>query len=172
MRTFFILFIVCSFHAGLAAPCPPLENDLVRAKTIYIGRLISHDDENALSFEVTSVLRGKADEKTILTREECPKMTGGALYLLISQGDNRYGKPRNVVGRPMECQGVWCGWLILPVATVNNQQFVERIYSFVNGEPYSDGSGGLKMERVISLIEKFPYNPHVNDDIPHTAAIK
>jgi hypothetical protein len=150
-----------------AAPAPPLEGDLSRAETVLIGRLISKPDATHFIFQVGTVLRGRAEATMTLAFDEGgADASVGSLCLLVSQGDDHYGRPRPVVGRPMDSQGAWRGWLELPISTADGHQFVETVYSFADGQPFSDGSLAspkLSIERVKSLIDRYPYNPCIHD---------
>jgi len=51
--------------------------------------------------------------------------------------------------------------------TTDGHEFVERILSFADGQPFSDGTPSnpkLSIERVKSLIKRFPYNPGSNGE--------
>ncbi len=161
-------FSLLCFHAAYAGPPPPIEDLLQRAETVCLARVVSIKGE-VITFSTTASLRGKTDSSFALTVEKpAPEFTRDTEWLLISQGDRRYGPPRAVVGRAMEGQGVWRGWVPLAIFRVGGKVYVGTIYSSIDGPPYFDKAPdgthtGLTLERVKQLLRRFRYNPHVND---------
>ena len=151
---------------GLAAPDPPFEALLLRAKNVLIVSVISTDGPT-ISFQIDSVLRGNATRQLTLSSDIYDDFKKGSKWILLSQGDNRFGEPREVLGRPMEGQGVWCGWTPLPLFTVGGNTYAGRIFALRDGKIFSDiqtSADGpcLELSRLKRLIESFPYNPDIN----------
>ena len=152
--------------ASIAAPDLPLEDILLRAKTVLIVEVVSTADRT-VTFQTLSDLRGSAIGQFSLFLEGYIIFKKGSQWLLISQGDNRYGEPRGVLARPMEGQKEWRGWLPLPISKVGEKTYAGPIHSFCDGPPVFDfqsPSNGdcLELSRIKRLVQRFPYNPSIN----------
>src|SRR5215216_7693259 len=95
--SFVILLLLQPYYAAQAAPAYPFERLLPRAETIFIGRLINHSAHD-VTFEIVEALRGHADQPTLTfgfsSLDDRRLPTAGSSYLVISQGDNHFGKPK------------------------------------------------------------------------------
>jgi hypothetical protein len=172
------LILVCMATLALseyshAMADPPLEFYLQRAETVTLAKVASITKNSAtalppyaVTVHPTQRLRGVCNaDWTILGYEP---MKIGTELLLISQGDFHYGPPSNQILINLKGQGVWCGWISLPVIKAGDQTYAERCFSFIDGEPYTDAPHGvriyrLSISRIKRLIERFAYNPHIND---------
>ena len=158
----------------------PLEALLVRAKNVLIAHVLSTDETPAafrVSFKVVtdlrnnvSKLRGDVAKDLSLTDQEytTDAFKKGSQWLLLSQGDNRYGEPSDIMGMPMKGQSVWCGWIALPLTSVGGKTYVRYVFSFCDGQPFDDlhskaDGPSLELSRVKRLLQRFPYNPNINN---------
>jgi hypothetical protein len=151
-----------------AAPDPPFEDLLLRAKNVLVAQVIlTSSDQRTVSFQPVTVLRGNMTEEFSLSVESYIIFKKGSQWLLLSQGDNRYGEPRAVLGRTMEGQQVWRGWIPLPLSRVGERTYAAAIFSICDGPPFwdiqspSDGPS-LELSRIKRLVQRFPYNPSIN----------
>ncbi len=119
-----------------AAPPPSLQYLLRRADTVVRAKVIAAD-ERSTTFQRIEQLRGKTEAEFTLSGEV---LQVGAEFLLLSQGDLKYGPPRPVLGSPMRGQCCWCGWLARPVA-----------------------QAGDDLPHIKELLEQSPYEPHIHD---------
>jgi hypothetical protein len=160
-----ILLMVLN-SASLAAPDSPLEDILLRAKNVVIAEVLSTDNRT-VSFKTVTDLRGNVAGQFSLFLENYMILKKGSQWLLISQGDNRYGETRGILGRPNEGQEEWRGWIPLPLSKVGEKTYAAGILSFCDGPPMMDmqtpaDGPFLELSRIKRLIQRFPYNPSVN----------
>ncbi len=164
------IFLLVFQMTGLAAPDPPFEDLLLRAKNVLIAEVLSTNistEHRTVSFHVVDVLRGHSTREFTLPFETYADFKKGSQWLLLSQGDNHYGEPRNILDRPMDGQGAWCGWTYLPLLTIGNKTYAGWSFSSCDGDPICDiqsrtDGGCLELSRIKRLIRRFPYNPDVN----------
>ena len=154
MRPICVLFVALSLLASVAssAPAPPLESLLRRADSVILARVIDVDGHN-ITFECIEALRGKSEPKFTLSAsvedDANVDFDIGSAFLLISQVEAKSGTTRPVLGRTMDGQSRWCGWIPLPARQLD-QWDVERIWSFK--EPSLDGRLSLaQIRRVITI---------------------
>jgi len=150
-----------------AAPGAPLEGTLKRAATVTVARMIAVT-RNSVTFHPTEVLRGVLPAEITLSIEDglvsVLSLRNGGDVLLLSQGDLRNGPPPSEIAPQMRGQMVYRGWLIYPISTNGDQVYVEGVYSFADGEPFTDGPGKLSLTRIKRLVQRFSYNPHIYDN--------
>jgi hypothetical protein len=167
-RLFLLLAFACVGFCH-AEDAPPFEGHLPRAKFILLARIVSIEG-NMITFRRIESLRGDPAPELELSFDQgnsFPMKVGGEV-LLFSQGDDRFGKPRPVLDRPMDGLQGWRGWTPLPVIKVGDQVFAGSIWSFVDGLSLSDEASGvscLRLSRIKGLIRRFPYNPKINDHV-------
>ena len=161
------VWLICNSFSN-AAPAPPIEALLKRAQTVLIARAIA-TTETSITFRRIELLRGasEAELNLRLIYSDLAFFHIGGEFLLLSQGDARFGPPEPVVGRTLHGQDRWCGWVPLPIVRDANQVYASRIFSFVDGQPSQDGNDPkepkLSITRIKRLLERFPYDPHIND---------
>jgi hypothetical protein len=164
---FATMWVVCGCFCS-AAPAPPFEELLKRAETVLITRVTALT-ERKVTLHRMEVLRGDSEaDLTFGFAEWNPAFLRiGDELLLVSQGDARYGAPRPILGRPIDAQQVWCGWTPLPISRSVDNVYAGPIFSFVDGKPYDDvhdeTGAKLSLARIKRLLERFPYDPHIND---------
>ncbi|HVF72642.1 MAG TPA: hypothetical protein VM940_13645, partial [Chthoniobacterales bacterium] len=164
---FGVCLLWCSVSLG--APPPPLEDLLRRAETVVLAR-VKAASADSVTFERVEALRGDTEvEITLGFDQQSPaavQFEVDAQVLLLSQGDARFGPPRPLLGRGMHGQLMWCGWIALPIIAVGSEPFVDRIFSFADGDPATDlrddKHAALRLARVRRLVARFPYDPHSN----------
>jgi hypothetical protein len=150
-----------------AAPPLPIESLLERAETSIIARVVAVS-EKSVTFRRTESLRGNAETELTFTLDEgsppCVQCIGTEV-LLLSQGDAHFGSPRSVIGRTMYGQDQWCGWIACPIWRERDEIDIETIWSREDAKIYGARLAGkpMTLTRVKQLMERFPYNPHVND---------
>jgi hypothetical protein len=170
MRSVIIGVCLLWCSVSLGAPAPPLEALLRRAETVILAR-VKAASADSVTFERVEALRGNTEAQITLGFDEqspaAVRFEIGAQVLLLSQGDERFGPPRRLLGRGMHGQMIWCGWIPLPIITVGSDPFVDRILSFADGGPATDlrddKHAALRLARVRRLVARFPYDPHIND---------
>jgi hypothetical protein len=149
-----------------AAPAYSFERLLPRAETIFLGRTISRSDDG-VTFQVAEVLRGRIEghEPTfgyhLHAVNSWPSDT--SLFLVISQGDNHFGQPKQVIslGQPLKGQAGYCGWIAFPMKGDGNQLYLDRVQSFMTQKPTTN-PGRLTLEEARMFIEKFLYRPNLH----------
>lgn len=170
LRSIRCLFLLVCCRSLSQAAIFSFSDELVRAEFVFIGHIVSHAD-GTVTFKPAEVLRGAQTADLTLSERTLEDLDGyGVDYLLVSQGDDRYGKPLPVPDflRGLKGQGVWRGWLAYPIVKVGERQFVRCGMAFLDGKPlqeYVQGVRfpGLYMEQVKLLLQRIPYNPHVNE---------
>ena len=176
MRTAVFVGVICLLecHLAGAATAPPLESLLQRAETIVLARVTAITEES-VTLRLGEVLRGEIAGALVLGfggRENAGwgprRLKVGEEFLLLSQGDARFGGPRPILGRPMHGQHQWCGWTPLPMVRDRGGVYAGAIFSFADGQPSDDGQDPkdpkLSLARVKRLLDRFPYDPHANDN--------
>ncbi len=165
----FLLFAFACVGFCSAEDAPPFEGHLPRAEFILLARIVSIEG-NMITFRRIESLRGDSAPELELSFDQGKslQMKVGGAVLLFSQGDDRFGKPKPVLERPMDGLLGWRGWTPLPVIKVGDQVFAGNIWSVVDGLPLSDEASGvscLRLSRIKGLIRRFPYNPKINDHV-------
>lgn len=149
-----------------AAPAPPFEEYLLRAETIFIGRIASRTDKE-VSFEVIEFLRGHTDQTNLrwyAIDKEGYVSTESPTWLVISQSDNHFGKPKQIMslGPQLDGQYSYRGWIAFPIREYGDKLYLDHVYTFVDqkaGEPLVK----LTLNKAKVLIEQFLYKPNLND---------
>jgi hypothetical protein len=99
--------------ATSAAPAPPFEWYLLRAETVFIGRIADRTDKD-VSFEVIELLRGQGSEhlRRYVIDKEGFVLKESPTWLVISQGDNHFGKAEtHHVTWPTIGWAKWLSWM-------------------------------------------------------------
>jgi hypothetical protein len=169
MKYAFVLaasYLMCCY-VGNAAPAPPVESLLERAETSIIARVVAVS-EKSVTLRRTELLRGASEAELTFSFEESfpPSIQCiGTEFLLLSQGDARFGPPRSVIGRAMVGQDRWRGWIPLPIGRIREDIYVEAVWSREDAKIYGArfADKPMTLARVKELMQRFQYNPHVND---------
>jgi len=161
-----------------AAPAYNLEELLKRAEIVYVGRVSelslekqpamlstakggSYLSDRKIQLEVVEVLRGnKEDIKGNygllgLGGHEIPL---GALFLVLSQGDNYCGRPEPVMsyGQLTIGQAGYCGWLMYPLSKTGGDGVVAILHS-----SKLESNVPLTLNRVREAVRETRYNPNL-----------
>jgi hypothetical protein len=166
-----ILLQLLAAGATSAAPAPPLESYLLRAETVFIGCIVDRTDKD-VSFEVVELLRSQAREANSLRRYAIDKegfvMKESPTWLVISQGDNHFGKPKQIMslGPQLDGQSSYRGWIAFPIREDGDEPRLDQVYTFVDhkaGEPLMR----LTLRKARVLIDQFRYKPNLHDTVPN-----
>lgn len=164
-----------------AAPAYSLEGLLKRAEFVYVGRLSEmsqekqpamlstgrgwrHISDRKIHLEVVEVLRGSNDDikgkfgllgLSSEARDDRESKLG-ALFLVLSQGDNYWGRPEPVIalGQPTMGQASYCGWLMFPLSKTDGDGIVAMLKS-----SKLENGGPLTLNRVREAVAETRYNP-------------
>jgi hypothetical protein len=178
---FALLLLSARCNLAEASPAYPLEELLKRAEIVYVGRLSelaqekqpailstgkggSYISDMKIDLEVVEVLRGRNDdikgEFGLLglgsqTRDE-DEIRLGALFLVLSQGDNYWGRQEPVIalGQPTRGQASYCGWLMFPLSKTDG----DGVAAMLKSSKLENG-GPLTLNRVREAVAKMRYNP-------------
>ena len=134
MKTIIATFLVGLVAApAFAAPAYPLDELLVRAKFISIGEATAFDGTN-VSLRVESQLRGDLGTSNLTFKVETAwgKPEKGSRYFVFSQGHDRWGDPKEEIklSQGLDCQGSYCGWIMLPIKKEKGTELVKNAFSF------------------------------------------
>jgi hypothetical protein len=139
-----------------ASPDYPFEGLLPRARIIFIGRVLKHD-HSRVTFAVSESLRGEAENALTLeysTLDDKRLTNESGDFLVLSQGDDYWGKPAPVVslGQYPKGQASYLGWIALPIKTIGGNVSVDLVRTII------DHKGAiLSLERAKTLIRQIPF---------------
>jgi hypothetical protein len=158
-----LLLILQPYYAANAAPAYPFEGLLPRAETVFIGRITKHAERD-VTFEVVEALRGRADQPTLtfgfsgLDDRRLP--TAASSYLVISQGDNHFGKPKAIVslGQALKGQAGYCGWIAFPIRVDGRAPYLDLINTSVGRKP-GEKPARLTLDAARELTQQVTYSP-------------
>jgi len=161
-----------------AAPAYGLEGLLKRAEIVYVGRVseLSLEKQPAMlstgeggrnisdrkiQLVVVEVLRGnKGDIKGnygLLGLGDRPEIQLGELFLVLSQGDNYWGRPEPVMSycQLTNGQASYCGWIMYPLSKTGGDGVVATLHSskLENNVP-------LTLNQVREAVRETRYNPN------------
>ena len=164
--SFVIILLLLINYKAHASPDYPFEGLLPRAETIFIGRVITHTDQD-VTFQVVELLRGHADQANSLFRysgfddRRLSEVT--VPCLVISQGDNHFGKPDAIVslGQYVKGQAGYRGWIAFPIRMDGDRTYVEFAYTRVRQKP-GEKPARLTMAEARTLIRQVPYKPDLH----------
>lgn len=173
VRSILLVILLHLVASGVtsAAPAPPLEWYLLRAETVFIGCIADRTDKD-VSFQVIELLRGQAKQANNLRRYAIDKegfvTKESPTWLVISQGDNHFGKPNPLMslGPQLDGQSGYRGWIAFPIREDGVEPRLDHVYTFVDhkaGEPLMS----LTLRKAKVLIDQFLYKPNLNDTVPH-----
>ena len=88
-------------------------------------------------------------------------------WLVISQGHNHFGKPKQIMslGPQLDGQSGYRGWIAFPIREDGDELRLDHVYTFVDhkaGEPLTR----LTLRKAKVLIDQFLYKPNLNDTVP------
>lgn len=161
-----ILFLLQSYHAAIGAPDYPFEGLLPRTETIFIGHITKQSQQN-VTFEISEVLRGQTPQKTMMFEfsgvDDRRLPESGSSFLVISQGDNHFGKPKAVIslGQVLKGQAGYCGWVAFPLRVVDDSQYLDLIYTRVGQKP-DEKPARLTLEKARILIQQVLFQPDLH----------
>jgi hypothetical protein len=121
-----------------------------------MGRVLTHDDSH-VTFAVSESLRGQTETRlTFGYASITDKALASASneFLVLSQGDDYWGKPAQVVslGQKVKGQISYLGWIAFPLKTIQGKLSVDVVRTMV------DHKGSiLSLERAKTLIQEIPY---------------
>lgn len=156
--------------AAAVAPAPPFESYLTRAATVFVGRFVSRDGAS-VSFEVAEPLRGDPDGKGAgsvtyaIDAEGLTTHANAQSWLVLSQGDDKYGPPlpRVSLGTQLDGQCCYRGWLAFPLVEEGGERYVGRAHTATMQKPGERPTRvTLEMARVLS--RKFAYRGDIHGD--------
>jgi len=157
-----VAMILAMIVAGsaLAAPAYPLDELLVRAKIICITDVAAFDGTNVV-LTMQEPLRGDsgATSLTFAVDVAWGKPEQGRRYFVFSQGNDQWGEPKNEIklSQGLDCQGSYCGWIMLPIEQLNGEDIVKSAFSFKFRKP-EEGVGPLTLEQAKELVRVADFN--------------
>ena len=125
LRTILLIALMLFSSVGLrASPDYPFEGLLPRAKVIFTGRILTHDDLH-VTFAVSESLRGQTETHLTFGYSSITDKALASVsneFLVLSQGDDYWGKPEPVVslGQQVKGQVSYLGWIAFPCERVNS----------------------------------------------------
>ena len=155
------LIFCCLCSTIQAAPESPLEGLFGRAETVWLARVASVSG-SSVTVHCTELLRGKNDGDMVLSVDGYNSLGGflprvslrvGSEFLLLSQGDEKNGLPRPVIGHSFESQFSYRGWTPFPIKRRHHQIHIEGTLSFAD-HPFVED---LTLTYVKQLLDRFPY---------------
>jgi hypothetical protein len=169
-----IMLVVLVVLAGsaLAAPPYPVEALLLRAKYVFVAQ-VSGFESGKVSLKVTTRLRGdpETDALTFLFLD----ITGteprnGELFFVFSQGHDQWGQPGDEIkmSQGLDCQGSYCGWIMLPIHSEKGLDIVKNAFSFKFRKP-EEGLAPLTLEQVKELVKETKFKAEFSETANKTA---
>ena len=158
----FGIFVLSSF-AVKASPDYTFEGLLPRAETVFIGRITSRSDKD-VTLEVTENLRGGSAQRAFTFRYDDRRLSGvNDPLLVISQGDNHFGKPQSRIslGQYPKGQAGYCGWIAFPLRTDQGVVYLDLIRT-LGDQKEGATRVRLTLAKARTLIGQTPYKPDLN----------
>ncbi len=139
-----------------ASPDYPFEGLLPRAKVIFTGRILTHDDLH-VTFAVSESLRGQTETRLTFgysSIDDKALASASDEFLVLSQGDDYWGKPAPVVtlGQKVKGQISYLGWIAFPIKIIQGKLSVDLLRTVVDHK-----RSILSLERARALIQEIPY---------------
>jgi hypothetical protein len=174
------LLLLSTPHSPVeASPDYSLEGLLKRAEIVYVGRVSelslekqptmlstdaggSYISDGKIQLEVVGVLRGnKGDIKGnygLLGMGGRPEIQLGALFPVLSQGDNYRGRPEPIISylQLKAGQASYCGWLMYPLSKTGGDGVVALLHS-----SKLESNIPLTLDRVREAVKEEGYNPNL-----------
>jgi len=153
-RALLVLTLLFAARAD-AAPPFPFDELLSRAETVFVGELVRHD-ATSVEFKVITPLRGKPGASPRFDYDEHTDPAGllpdkVTRYVVISQGDDYWGKPTTHarLGQGTIGQISFRGWILLPIVGVD----VDGAFLVRGGR----GFVKVKLADVRGIVARSPY---------------
>ena len=168
MKTKIVVAALFSMLAApaLAAPAYPLDGLLVRAKFVCVADVSGFDGTNVVLVVQTN-LRGEPGRNTLCFKvdAEWGKPEKGQQYFVFSQGHDHWGEPKDEIklSQGLDCQGSYCGWIMLPIKKTDGVVVVQNAYSFKFRKP-EERIGPLTFEQAKELVEKTEFKTEKNSE--------
>jgi hypothetical protein len=164
--SFTILLLLAPSQAVGASMPYSFEALLPRAETAFIGRVTGHSAQD-ITFEITEALRGGTAQKTLTFRysgyDDRRLAKASTVFLVISQGDNHFGKPEPVVslGQLVKGQAGYRGWIAFPIRANGAVIYLDLICTRAGQKP-GEKPARLTLDRAKTLIQENPYRPDLH----------
>jgi hypothetical protein len=167
-RGIFAIVLFFQFSSVVrASPDYLFEWLLPRAETAFIGRITRHTEQD-VSLEITERLRGDIRQNTLTFRysayddRRLPELD--TPFLVISQGDNYFGKPQSRIslGQHVKGQAGYCGWIAFPLRVDRGVLYLDLIRTLA-GQEHTENPARLTLSKARTLIQRIPYKPDLND---------
>ena len=139
-----------------ASPDYPFEGLLPRAKVIFMGRVLTHDDSH-VTFAVSESLRGQTETRLSFgysSIDDRALASASEEFLVLSQGDDYWGKPAPLIslGQKVKGQTSYLGWIAFPIKNIQSKLSVDLVRTMIDHK-----STILLLERAKTLIQEIPY---------------
>ena len=169
----FIFILLIGSWIAPAAPNYPLEILLLRSETVFIGRVSTATDEKVI-LTVSKVLRGSNQlmNGNLAFRRDSggSPPTKGATFFVLSQGDNHFGKPEQIIsiGQPSKGQAGYRGWIMLPIIREEKTEIV----GLIGSSKVKAYRGMLTLDQAKQLVREADYKPDLYGKPPTPVAPK
>ena len=152
-----------------AAPAYPLDELLVRAKFVCVAEASAFDGTN-VSLKVESQLRGDLANTNMTFKVEIAwgKPEEGKRYFVFSQGHDHWGEPKEEIklSQGLDCQGSYCGWIMLPIQQEKGVEIVKNAFSFKLRKP-EEGIGPLTLNEAKQLVRQTKFKGKEDSEQEH-----
>jgi len=163
-----VLLVALAAVPVFAAPAYPLDELLVRAKFVCVAEAATFDGTN-VTLKVQSQLRGDLTTNSLTFKIDTSlgKPEEGSRYFVFSQGHDRWGKPKDEIklSQGMHGQGGYCGWLMLPIKTVNGTEQVHNAYTF-KFRKAGEGRRPLTLEEAVEIVKQTKFKGEKDSEQP------
>jgi hypothetical protein len=166
-RVIFAIVLLFQFSLVVRASTDyPFEGLLPRAETVFIGRIKSHSEQD-VTFEITETLRGGTAQNTLTFRysgyDDRRLSEVSTPCLVISQGDNHFGKPESIVslGQYVKGQAGYCGWIAFPIRPDGDVLYLDLIRTLAGQKP-GENPTRLTLDKARTLIQQVPYRGNLH----------
>ena len=147
-------FVVSPAPAGMPLPLDAL---LERAKIVYIGKVVKHDEKN-LTIALESRLRGDpgAGPMAFGAGDYIRDPAVGSRYFVFSQGNDHWGGPRDRIRQFQEGggQASYTGWYMFLIEKKEGKEYVRGAFA---SKRYKNVP--LTLEQSKKLARESSFNP-------------
>ena len=127
---------------------------------LSIGKNGSQISDGKIRLEIVEVLRGSKGDINgnygLFGSGDSAEIQPGALFLVLSQGDNYWGRPKQIMSfrQLLEAQASYCGWLMYSLSNAGGDGVIAFLHSskLENNVP-------LTLNRVKEAVGETRYNP-------------
>jgi hypothetical protein len=153
-----VLSLLSVCQSASAAPPYSLEGLLPRAEAVFVGNIRAQDGK-MVTLTLSEFLRGENKKEftfELVDASQAMRLEPGSRYFVISQGDNRYGKPKPfvTVGQLLDGQAGYCGWIMFPIKIEDGKSYLKYIASY-------PGNRRITLEQAKESVRKTPYNADI-----------